>query len=322
MKYLFLILIISSTAFAQNNKWSFIVMSDIHIYASGTVPSKFKKMVQYVVEKKPEIIFITGDHTSGNKGDIYTPAQIKKWYESLDSALTPIYQAGIKVIPTVGNHDFYEKKHKNAYIAWATKTLKKYEKDLSLSLDNPLYFNFTYKQQEFFIMKFWTYLFGKDQKSWFEKNTKQTPKYYRFAYGHVPLKSIRGRTTQSFYNSVLDSFLKGKVEIYFSGHEHMHWDEYLPGATDMLRQLTVGTTSGTYNHPIRPPTRAIHCQSESLCTMPATNRDFAIETRRSKEGYQVNSVNFVEVTFDNPASYSIKSYSLDSNLNLIDFYGI
>jgi len=321
MKYIFLILLTLGTlALAQNTKWSFIVMSDIHIYKSGVIPSKFKKMVEYVVEKKPELVFITGDHTSGNIGDDFTPSQISNWYKSLDLALAPLHKAGIKVIPTVGNHDFYEKKHKDAYITWATKILRKHEKSLNLNIDNPLYFKFKYKEQEFFIMKFWTYRFDKDHKAWFDHKAKEAPKYYRFAYGHVPLKSIRGTTIQSFYKSVFESFTKGEVEIYFSGHEHMHWDEYLPGEKDQLRQLTVGTTSGTYNHPIKAKERALNCQNDLICTMPATKKEFAIESRNNKEGYQVNRQNFVEVIFENASSYSINSYTLDSKMNLINFY--
>jgi len=307
---------------AHGSNWSFIVISDIHIYASGAIPSKFKTMVNYIVNKRPDIVFITGDHTSGNIGDPYSLDHINMWYDQLDKALDPIYKAGIIVIPTVGNHDFYQEYNQIAYKKWALRTLKKYKNTLNLDLSNPLYFNFHYKAQDFFIMKFWTFRFNKEQKEWFESKTIIKPESYRFAFGHVPLKSIRGRTTQSFYKSVLESFTKGNVEIYFSGHEHMHWDEFLPSANSSreLRQLTVGTTSGTYNHPIRSQVRDVYCEGNQICQSPATNRRFLIESRNGKDGYQVNRQNFVEVIFKDSLTYEIKSYSIDSSLNLIDFY--
>lgn len=318
--WILVVLIAFSTSSLFAKDWSFIVMSDIHIYASGKVPANFKNMVKHIVSKKPEIVFITGDHTSGNLGDTYSLEHIRSWYVSLDQALTPLYDAGIMIIPTVGNHDFYLEEHKIAYKEWALKTLSRYQTKLNLDLNNPLYYKFKYRGQEFFIMKFWTYLFDNDQKSWFENNSQKTPEFYRFAFGHVPLKSIRGRTTKSFYDSVLDAFLKSKVEIYFSGHEHMHWDEFLPGLNSELRQLTVGTTSGTYNHPIRSQARELHCQDETFCISPATGRRFLIENRSGKPGYQVNRQNFVEVIFKDNMSYTISSYSIDKQLNLIDFY--
>lgn len=315
-----IVLIFSSHVFAK--KWSFVVMSDIHIYASGGIPSKFKNMVKHIVEKKPEIVFITGDHTSGNLGDNYSLEHIRMWYKKLDEALAPIYDAGIMVVPTVGNHDFYLEHHKTAYTEWATKTLLRYHSQLNFEVKNPLYFNFKYKGQEFFIMKFWTYLFDTAQRSWFDKAAASKPEFFRFAFGHVPLKSIRGRTNQSFYKSTKESFIKGNVEIYFSGHEHMHWDEFLPSgnAKGELRQLTVGTTSGTYNHPIRSQARQLHCLDDTTCVAPATGKRFLIESRNGKPGYQVNRQNFVEVIFADDMSYQINSYSIDDKRDLIDFY--
>lgn len=306
----------------QAKQWSFVVMSDIHIYASGKIPQKLHVMVDEIIKKKPEIVFITGDHTSGNTGDQYSLEHIKMWYDQLDSALKPIYDAGIIVIPTVGNHDFYLENHKLTYSEWAEKTLAKHNQILNIDLSNPLYFKLKYRDQEFFIMKFWTFSFDRDQKKWFESNTQQNPEFYRFAFGHVPLQSIRGRTSESFYTSVMNSFTKGKVEIYFSGHEHMHWDEFLRSkdSPDEVRQLTVGTSSGTYNHPIRQAALDVHCKDKTMCTMPATKRDFYIETRKEKAGYQVNRQNFVEVIFQDNMNYKINSYSIDQDLKLIDFY--
>ena len=302
------------------HKWSFIVLSDIHIYASGKIPSKISKIISHVIEKRPEIVFITGDHTSGNLGDSYTVSEINNWYKQLDLVLKPLFDANIKVIPTVGNHDFYEQKHRSAYIKWASKTLAKYRNELGINSQKPLFFNFTYKNQEFFIMKFWTYKFDKEQEEWFLKNTLNPPRNFRFAYGHVPLRSIRGRTVESFYRKVSKVFTDREVDIYFSCHEHMHWDENLNFNNKTFRQLTTGTASGTYNHRLREEVRNLHCVDNSTCILPASNREFKIEKRNGKEGYQVNRVNFTEVVFDDSQNYRIFSYSMNKKFQLINFY--
>lgn len=308
------------SAFDKNTDWSFIVLSDIHIYASGKIPTKLNKIISHVISKKPEIVFITGDHTSGNLGDSYNADQISNWYKQLDIVLKPLFDAGVIVIPTVGNHDFYEQKHRDAYLRWANKVISRYRNRLGIKTTNSLYFNFKYKDQEFFVMKFWTYVFDNVQKKWFLENTITPPKYFRFAYGHVPLKSIRGRTVESFYDQVSKVFTDREVEIYFSGHEHMHWDENIFVQHKSFRQLTTGTASGTYNHKLKKQVRDLHCVDETTCIFPASGREFKIEQRNGKSGYQVNRVNFTEVVFKGPLDYKIFSYSMDSKSQLINFY--
>lgn len=317
-----LILLTGLDSMASENKdWSFIVISDIHIRASGEIPPKVHKTIAHVVSKKPDIVFITGDHTSGNVNDRYSRRKIAKWYDLLDQALEPLYRAGIHVIPTVGNHDFYEKKHKKAYTKWATKALSKSKQQLGITSDNPLFFNFSYKEQEFFIMKFWRSVFDSEQQLWFKTETKEKPKHYRFAYGHIPLKSIRGSGSRSFYRDTTDLFTKAELEIYFSGHEHMHWDQELVSNSNLsLRQVTTGTASGTYNHPISQELLDLHCTDDQTCLMPFSKRPFSITSRSGKQGYQVHRENFTEVIFSDADTYQVKSYAMDKNFNLINFY--
>ena len=315
---LLLICININFSFASIDPWSFIVMSDIHIYPSGKIPEHFKTMVAHVKDKKPDLVFITGDHTNGNRGDSHSPKKVSYWYQQLDKALTPLFEAGIIVIPIVGNHDYYETKHKEAYKVWAQRTLKKSSETLEISLNNPVYFNFKYKKQEFFIFKLWTQVLDSDQKKWFVKASQHLPKNFRFGFGHVPLKSVIGRTSTSFYKTVGELFSKSNINIYFAGHEHTHWDQLLP--FDNLRQITVGTTSGTYNFPLRRQVRDLHCRNNKICTMPNSNNRFLIEQRNDKNGYQVYKQNFVEVIFDSSKNYQIYSYGLGIDSSLVNFY--
>ena len=196
LKFLLLIIFFNHASLdvkATESPWSFVVISDIHIYPSGRIPEKFTQMVNHVKNLNPDIVFITGDHTNGNRGDSHSEERIQYWYDRLDLALTPLYKAGIMVVPTVGNHDFYELKHQRAYKKWATKTLKKNVGTLNYDSENPLYFKFKYKNQEFFILKLWTQNIDSKQAEWLMKNSVNPPLYNRFAFGHVPIKSVKAQ---------------------------------------------------------------------------------------------------------------------------------
>ena len=99
---------------SQSNNLSFVVLSDVHIYTSGKIPAKAKIVIEHVLKLKPDLIFITGDHTNGNRNDGHQLPKISTWYNSLDLLLAPLTQAGIPLFPTVGNHDYYEPAHKKS----------------------------------------------------------------------------------------------------------------------------------------------------------------------------------------------------------------
>ena len=318
---IFFINFVSFDAKALESSWSFVVISDIHIYPSGRIPEKFTQMVNHIKNLKPDIVFITGDHTNGNRGDSHSEERIQYWYDRLDLALTPLYDSGIMIVPTVGNHDFYELKHQRAYKKWATKTLKKYVGTLKYDTENPLYFKFKYKNQEFFVLKLWTQNIDSRQLEWLKTTSREAPSNNRFAFGHVPIKSVKAPTNKSFYKKMGDVFTEGMFDIYFTGHQHLHWDEFYSfdkGSKD-LRQITVGTTSGTYNYPIRRQVRELFCLDNQICESPGALRKFYIEKRNGKEGYQVYRQNFVQVVFDE-SSYNIYSFGLSENGDLMDFY--
>ena len=142
-------------------------MSDIHIYASGRIPSKAKMVVEHIKESKPDIVLITGDHTNGNRGDKYSRNRIKKWYKSLDILLVFIlFKSNIPVIPVVGNHDFYELKHQVAYKEWSNRVLSNSFKIIQGSFESPLNFYFTHKGHHFLIFNLWRQSMSKTQMEW------------------------------------------------------------------------------------------------------------------------------------------------------------
>ena len=62
-----------------------------------------------------------------------------------------------------------------------------------------------------------------------------------------------------------------EMDIYFSGHEHLHWDERID-STMNFRQVIVGTASGTYNFPVKVREEVpIVIVAHARCHLPTNN---------------------------------------------------
>jgi len=327
IKYLISFILISmATTFAtyansvENKSLRFVVLSDLHIYTSGKIPQLAPKAIEHIVSLAPDIVLITGDHTNGNRGDGVSLTKVRSWYKSLDLLLAPLFEANIPVIPVVGNHDFYRLPHQQGYTEWATKTINTAFSILKIDPPkNPLFFNFILKGNEFFIFKLWKQNFGSDQLSWLNQNSrKPLGVLNRFGFGHVPLKSSMGRTSTGFFKQGSKVFNSLDLDIYFCGHEHLHWDES-NSLFPSLRQIIVGTTSGTYNFPIRKDLVALHCQNDNTCEMPYTKNIFKIKKVSRGAGQQVNKQNWLLVTVQEN-DIQTESYTLDSNKEVKSFF--
>ena len=303
----------------ESNNLTFVVLSDIHIYTSGRIPPKAKAVIQHIKNIRPDLVFITGDHTNGNRGDNAQASTIKKWYNSLDTLLSPLIESNIPIFPTVGNHDYYERPHKTAYQNWAKKIISKSFNLLEINQPkNYINFVFSYKNVEFFIFRLWKQSFGQDQINWINNySSLNNKKDFRFGFGHVPLKSTMGKTSKYFYDQASEIFQNIGLDAYFCGHEHLHWDEINP-KTSAFTQTIVGTASGTYNFPIKSSIAKQHC-TEHRCLMPATKKHFSVRKRPNGAAEQINKQNWIVVKI-NDKVVSKKSYSLDENNNPINFY--
>ena len=115
--------------------------------------SKAKAVIKHILDLKPDFVFITGDHTNGNRNDGHRLSKVRTWYKSLNELLFPLTNQNIPIFPTVGNHDYYEPAHKLAYDNWAKQVISRSIQ--LLGLDQPknyLSFPFKYKGTEFFIL--------------------------------------------------------------------------------------------------------------------------------------------------------------------------
>ena len=151
------------------------------------------------------------------------------------------------------------------------------------------------------------------------KEQIKTPTYSlnKFGFGHVPLKSTMGKTARYFHEQASTLFDQLSLDIYFCGHEHLHWDEeneLFPN----LRQVIVGTASGTYNFPIRKDLVLNHCDAD-LCKMPYSNQTFKIKKTSQGAGQQVYKQNWILVTV-NESETKLESFALNQDNEVISFY--
>ena len=302
------------------NELNFVVLSDIHIYTSGKIPAQAPKAILHIASMRPDLVLITGDHTNGNRNDTYNLNKVRSWYNSLNELLKPLIENNIPIIPVVGNHDFYRDVHQKAYTDWASKVIHRSFKQLNLKhTTNPLYFNFNIKNNDFFIFNLWTQRFGTKQLDWLKSiGPKASETHHRFGFGHVPLKSSMGKTSSYFYNQGSKIFNDLEIDIYFCGHEHLHWDE-ANSTFPNLRQIIIGTVSGTYNFPLRRDLVTEHCFNNNTCKMPYTGDLFNIEKNSNGSGAQVNKQNWMLVNV-NGAEVKTTSYTLGIDGEVTNFF--
>ncbi len=259
---------------------SFAVISDIHVYSSGKVPQDFTTVVAELAVAQPRFVVVSGDATVGNPGDGVSDEKVGAWWIAFKAALAPLRQAGIPVLVIAGNHDYYTDAHRRGYLAaWADLTPDVESSGLGpLRGQPPL--SYALRVDDLFLL----FLHTVDQKLAPETaayaeaalaSEEATTAALRLAIGHVPLVSMMGKTSETYRDQLGSLLVRGGVSAFFSGHEHLVWDQALSFDGGTLRQIHVGTASGTYHYPLNAATFSAHC-SEGRGTLPYSGQAFAL----------------------------------------------
>jgi predicted phosphodiesterase len=298
----------ASRPMAPSQPWQFAVLSDIHINPSGKVAPAFKRMVSELVLLKPRLVIIAGDSTNGNAGDHHPIERVRLWWKALHRTLVPLRQAGIPIFAIEGNHDSYEPAHQRGY-AEAWSSLIKDVRPIGVSGPAPQNYAFDLDGVHFTMLHVVDQALEEPVRTWLAGDLTSpaaTGARLRFAFGHVPLRSAMGHSNPRFERALGAELLKGRVNAYIAGHEHLFWDETLKIGGYPLRQITVGTASGTYTYPLHPKLYAEHCQG-TKCLLPASRQTFALDpgTRQQK-----SKVTLLMVTI-NPDGYGTRFMALD-----------
>jgi UDP-2,3-diacylglucosamine pyrophosphatase LpxH len=286
--------------------WSFAVLSDIHVSRKSEVAPAFGQVVKELVALKPRLVVIVGDSTNGNPGDTYDLETIRSWWRALDGALAPLREAGIAVFSVAGNHDSYRAEHRQGYEeAWGGMPAQ--VAPIELAGAPPHNYSFSFGDVHFSLLRVTDQSLDAEARAWIRRSLASPEARnarLRLAFGHVPLKSVMGRSNPRFEQDLGSELLAGGVDAYVAGHEHLFWDEELRIGDRRLRQLTVGTASATYTFPLNERTYNAHCAG-ARCVLPASGQPFALDpgTRQQR-----SKVTLLWVTVGQAAGGSGRGY--------------
>lgn len=259
-------------------QYSFAIVSDIHLKSSGQVQPAFVEVCRQLTDMQPRFVVMGGDATVGNERDGVPKEKVIGWWKSLREAMSPLTAAGIPILPIAGNHDYYTDAQRQGYAAaWANVA----DEAASLAVlggKPPLYYSFVLDEVYYLFL----HVVDQELESRVESFIKQEldsdaakGAALRLAFGHVPLVSMMGRTNLGFCRQLGELLAKGGVAAYFSGHEHLVWDQALAFDEYQLRQVHVGTASGCYHFPLSERTHAAHCEG-SGGKLPYTGKPFQL----------------------------------------------
>src|ERR1041384_1450705 len=97
-----------------------MLLGDAHILQTGSPTAAFKQVIAAVVQRRPDVVVMMGDMTSGNPGDGASLTMVRTWWSGVRQALAPLKAAGIPILPIAGNHDYYTDNHQQGYQeAWS-----------------------------------------------------------------------------------------------------------------------------------------------------------------------------------------------------------
>lgn len=242
---------------ASEQGWGFLIFSDIHVYTSTKGGKKIvpksvnilvEKLLSYVDEHNVKFIVLLGDSTGGNVNDGYTEAQASVWWKELRTALQPLMDRGVKILPVAGNHDYYTKAHQSAYKKAWHQFVEPMDGELQFSTENPLYYTLNYGSMELFLLHSVDYKLGAEQEAWLTKTLaeRRDSGQLKVAMGHVAGYTRLSKKGSKKHGEHLKKILEaGGVHHYVAGHEHYFWDEMI---SSTFRQTIMGTSSGTYNY--------------------------------------------------------------------------
>lgn len=199
--------------------FSFVVLGD-----NRSGDDRYAKLISSAMERRPHFIINTGDQ-------IPHPGDLDDWekFWKLSAPVTVPY------FLTVGNHDVKNAKSENIY-----------RQQVALP-GNELYYSFRVGASLFIVLD--TYLTGEQKKivgeqyRWLEEVLSKAKAKHIFVFLHHPLFPDMQRGHH--YGSSLDKypaerdrlqslFLTYKVDIVFTGHEHLYLRKEVGGITHII----------------------------------------------------------------------------------------
>lgn len=243
--------------------WTFVVISDLHQPDRATADPRIEALVRAVIAERPRLVVITGDSTNGNPTD--GPRRVRaaaRWWRALLAQLEPLRDAGIPVLPVAGNHDAYKPGHRAAYAdawsdldAWADPLELIGARQPALPGDDvaldaaPFSYGVRVDGVHLALAHVVSQRLAPEVEAWLAADLAAAADAdLRIVFGHVPMASVMSTPRREFVDQLGGLLAAHNATIYVAGHEHLVWDEdhEVPGG--VVRQVLVGTGSGSYNY--------------------------------------------------------------------------
>ena len=210
-----------------NGKYSFIVVTDVHIGASDVRSSKMNDFLDEISSlfesidktKIPRFIVNLGDTADGGHLSEYNDynSYLEKIRKLAVEKNVVSSTEAFKIYTILGNHDLYN----NGWTDWK-KTVYPYKSTYYFSLSSGAA-DYDSLPFSFYFVDTGNGAFGTDQLDAFEKLLKSDPNpkmifsHYPFYSDNVPFMALEDTTERNY---LLSLFAKNNVKALFGGHVH------------------------------------------------------------------------------------------------------
>lgn len=251
----------------DQKSWTFAVISDTQgdnkdaDHKTCMNDAVLGAIAEDIAKEKPDLVLVAGDLVNGwfrNGGTDYD-TQYANWKK----AMSPVYQAGIKVYPIRGNHDSGPERlalpplpaHLEPPPDTVHRLTETFRKHFA---DNPqngpteekgLTYSFVHKNAFFIGMDQFAGNQHKVHQAWLDGQLESNRHPHLFVYGHEPAFGANHKDNLGFFPKERDAFWNslGRAggNLYFCGHDHFYNRALIPDdAGHPIRQIIVGTGGG------------------------------------------------------------------------------
>lgn len=217
-----------------------VVISDLNSsYGSFDYRDEVHQAVEVLVNERPDLVLSTGDMVAGQRQRVNLAGM---WAAFHRSVTQPLWEAGIPLAVTPGNHDasgYTRWQHERDFYA---REFEAWRPDLQFldATDYPLRYSFAVEDVLFLSLDSTTLgAMSDEQMAWIDGQlTAYGPQYAtRIAFAHVPIWPIAlGRHREAMNDPRVEELLnRHNLDLLITGHHHA----YYPGRRGPLRMLAM-----------------------------------------------------------------------------------
>ena len=230
------------------------LISDLNgSYGSTSYGGTVKRGVNLLVQQQPDLVLCAGDMVAGQKRSLTNLQLQAMWAGFEQSVRAPLQQAGIPLLPAIGNHDGSSQQQQGEWIygrerQQAARFWEQHRADLPSELIDMDRFPFQYvwRRPGLFVVVIdaSSATVDSSQRQWIEtalNSVHRSPDDLCLVMGHLPLTAFsegRARPGECITDSggLAALLRRARVDLVISGHHHA----WYPSESMGLRLLSLG----------------------------------------------------------------------------------